>query len=186
MHSPAAMRHPANVPPVDAADSGDERAPAESGELRAQGAQTRPENRELVSRAIALLARRDLSRAALIARLLKDGFDRQECEMVSRWCEASGFLNEQRHAESMARRLGVRYGSRRVAIGMRQKGLGDEAVAAAVAGLDPSEVERARALLARRFEDGDERLETKAKKHRFLLQRGFSGDTIRLALKRGD
>ncbi len=146
----------------------------------------KPQNRELVSRAIALLARRDLSRAALIARLLKDGFERNECESVSRWCEACGFLNEQRHADSIARRLSARYGAKRVAIGMRQKGITDSTVSTVIAGLDPSEVERARALLARRFDETDESLETRVKKHRFLLQRGLSGETIRLALKRAE
>jgi regulatory protein len=152
-------------------------------EARRAAQEEKPANRDLVSRAIALLARRDMSRAALIARLLKDGFERQECESVSRWCEACGFLDERRHAESLARRLGARYGTMRVSLGMRQKGVEDGAMSAALDGLRATEVDRARSLVMRRFPEDAAGPDVHARRYRFLRQRGFSGEVIHRALK---
>ena len=168
--------------PSDASSS-DETDDGAYWATRRAAQQEKPANRDLVSRAIALLARRDMSRAALIARLLKDGFERQECESISRWCEACGFLDERRHAEGLARRLGSRYGVMRVSLGMRQKGVEDGAMSAALDGLRATEVDRARSLVMRRFPEDATGADVQARRYRFLRQRGFSGEVIHRALK---
>lgn len=144
----------------------------------------RPGNRELVSRAIALLARRECSRATLIAKLLKDGFDRDECEAASRWCQSQGFLDEARHARGLAARLNQRYGSWRVAMQMRGKGVPEGEIEKTLETLKPTEVARAKALLLRRYGEARAIGEDKARQTRFLRQRGFSGDVIKAALER--
>lgn len=143
----------------------------------------RPENRELVSRAISLLARRDMTRAALIVKLLKEGFERGECEAVCRWCEGKGFLDERRHAEGLALRLQKRYGSHRVAQVLRQKGATESAIEEAVREVGPGELARARTLLARKFPDEATSAQERAKRQRFLARRGFPGFIIRDAIK---
>lgn len=144
----------------------------------------RPGNRELVSRAIALLARRESSRATLIAKLLKDGFARDECEAAARWCQAQGFLDEARHARGLAARLNQRYGSWRVAMQMRGKGVPEAEIETALETLKPTEVARARALLLRRYGESRATGEEKARQTRFLRQRGFAGDVIKAAFER--
>ncbi|MBL8520539.1 MAG: regulatory protein RecX [Betaproteobacteria bacterium] len=176
------MRDPAPDGLLIRQGSGPSMAVEEVPQPAAPAQPPRPEDRALVSRAIAILARRDMSRAALIAKLLKDGYDRQACETVARWCESQGFLNEHRHAEAMARRLGARYGAWRVALGMRQKGVDEEAMETALDTLRASEADRAGALVQRKFGDADRTPETLAQQQRFLRQRGFSGEVIRKAL----
>ena len=65
----------------------------------------KPENRELLSRALALISRRDLSRAEFVNKLVTREFDKAEVEAAADWCAAQGFLSESRYAEGAARRL---------------------------------------------------------------------------------
>jgi regulatory protein len=155
-------------------------AKAAAGHL--QNCAARPGNRELVSRAIALLARREMSRTALIVRLLKDGFGRAECEAVCRWCEGRGFLDDRRHAESVALRLKDRYGAPLIATRLRQKGAGEDAIETLLRELEPSEVERAQTLLRRKFPNAAVSIADKARRARFLRRRGFAGEVVRAAL----
>jgi regulatory protein len=144
----------------------------------------KPENRALVSAAVAILARRELSSVALVSRLIKKEFSREESEIVAAWCESRGFLNEQRHAEGVANRVKHRLGSWRVGMQLKQKGASEEAIQTTLAALKPTEIARARSLIERRFGDAPADAGERARQGRFLRQRGFSTDVIRAAFLR--
>jgi regulatory protein len=145
----------------------------------------KPENREIVSAALRLLARRDMSRTEFLTKLGKssngDGsdFSPEDLEVVTEWCAQEGFLNETRFAEGKARTLGARYGARRVGATLKQKGVGEELIAETIAQLADSDFDRARVLWLRKFGEPASSANEKNKQIRFLQSRGFGFDVIK-------
>ncbi len=139
----------------------------------------KPENRELLSCALALISRRELGRSEFIAKLISREFDKTEVEGAADWCEAQGFINESRYVESTARRLSSRYGTSRVVQTLRSKGVTDDAINQAVPDLKANELVQARALWARKFGAPPANASEKAKQVRFLQSRGFGFDIIK-------
>lgn len=139
----------------------------------------KPENRELVSAALALLARRDMSRNEFTTKLKSREFTPEEIDAVIAWCAAEGFFNETRYAEGKARSLGNRYGARRVGATLRQKGVDEEVVATAMAQLKETDFHRAREMWLRKFGEVAANANDKNKQIRFLQSRGFGFDVIK-------
>lgn len=104
-----------------------------------------------------------------------------EVETLLGWLQAQGYLSETRFVESRIHARAQRYGSQRIQQELSQHGLSlgaDERAA-----LQASELERARAVWQRKFggrapQDASER----ARQTRFLLTRGFAGETVRRVL----
>lgn len=159
-----------------------------------------------LQRAVRLLARRDMSRAELESRLASGragAADEPDPQPLADDAEpgpgvapalaaapadevaaaldrlaATGLQSDTRFAENYVRGRQSRAGSRRLAVELRQRGVGGEAIDAALATLDASDLERARALWARRFAPtGDPR--ERARQMRFLATRGFDMAVIR-------
>jgi regulatory protein len=171
----------------------------------------KPENRDIVSAALRLLARRDMSRTEFIAKLGKGskcfstksgksaksgdagndesdnentaaksaGYSDEDIAAVTEWCAQEGFLNETRFAEGNARRLGTKYGARRVGATLKQKGVSEELIAETVSQLADSDFDRARALWLRKFGEPATNANDKNKQIRFLQSRGFGFDVIK-------
>ena len=139
----------------------------------------KPDNKALVTAALRLLARRDYPRAEFIRKLDAVEFGREEIEAAADWCHAQGFLNETRFAESTSRRLGAKYGTQRVAHTLRQKGVAEDHVTAAISTLKESEPDRAAALWTRKFGRVAESADEKSKQIRYLQSRGFSFAVIK-------
>ena len=137
-------------------------------------ATAKPENKALVSAALRLLSRRDYPRAEFISKLTGAEFDKADVEVAADWCHEQGFLNETRFAESTSRRLGAKYGVQRVAHTLRQKGVTETEVSAAISTLKENEPERARALWTRKFGRVAESADEKSKQIRYLQSRGFN------------
>lgn len=142
----------------------------------------KPEDRALVSAALKLLARRDYSRSEFISKLTAAEFGRDDVEAAADWCHEQGFLNETRFAEAASRRLGAKFGAKRVAHTLRQKGVAEEQVSAAMLTLNESEQDRARALWTRKFGNVAESADEKSKQIRYLQSRGFSFAIIKLVI----
>ena len=145
-------------------------------------AAAKPEDKALVSAALKLLSRRDYSRSEFISKLTSAEFGKDDVEAAAEWCQEQGFLNETRFAESASRRLGAKFGSKRVAQTLRQKGVAEDQVSAAVLALNESEQDRARALWARKFGKVAESADEKSKQIRYLQSRGFSFAIIKLVI----
>jgi len=93
--------------------------------------------------------------------------------------ERRGWLSEQRVVEQRVHTLRKRYGARRIEHDLRQKGVSEEAVAAAVAGLKDGELAAARDVWRRKFGGLQPRRPAdRARQVRFLQGRGFGLETI--------
>lgn len=142
----------------------------------------KPENREIVSAALKLLAMRDMSRIQFVDKLKRKEFNDHDISEAIVWCEAEGWLNEARYAEVAARRLGHKYGASRVAATLRQKGVNDENVIHTIAAMKEGEFSRARDVWARKFDALPDATEARSKQTRYLQSRGFSFAVIKRVL----
>jgi regulatory protein len=133
----------------------------------------------LRGRALKLLARREHTRAELARKLAVDADDPAEIEGVLDDFEKRGWLSEGRVVEQRVHTLRGRYGSRRIERDLRQRGVAEEAVAAALSGLKAGELQAAREVWRRKFGGRLPRTPAeRARQARFLQGRGFDLEVI--------
>jgi len=101
-----------------------------------------------------------------------------EVEAALERLQALGLQSDSRYAEGYVRSRQSRTGSRRLAAELRQKGVDSDTIGAALASLGDSDLQRARALWARRYELSHDPRE-RARQMRFLASRGFDMAVIR-------
>ena len=132
-------------------------------------------SRTLKQRAVALLARREYSRAELSKRLAPTGASRGEIDTVLDELAASGLLSDARFAAALVHQKTGGYGKRAIAHALREKGVDAGQATAALAVLDAEdELVTAQALWERRFGQPPRDEREKARQLRFLLARGYS------------
>ncbi len=142
--------------------------------------------RSLFARAVAILARREHSRAELAAKLrrtLTDEDDPTEIDAVLDRLERDKLLSDERYAGVLTRSRSTRFGDARIRYDLKSSGVKAETAERAVAGLKGTELERARAVWLRRFGALPQSAEERGKQARFLQARGFSSETIRKVLR---
>lgn len=139
---------------------------------------------QLRMRGIALLARREHSRAELQQKLRRYADDTALIGQVLDQLQAEKLLSDQRFAEGVARVRGARYGSARVAQDLRAKGVSGELANSLVRDLKASEAERAQAAWQKRFGEVPADAAERAKQMRFLQARGFASDVIHRVVPR--
>ena len=141
----------------------------------------------LKGRALRYLAAREHSRAELQTKLARyaaeAGEDAQAVARVLDELTAKGFISEARVAESVLHRRAGRLGNARVLQELRAKGLSDEVVKDAAERLRDTEVDRARAVWARKFGRAPADMAERARQMRFLAGRGFSGAAVQSVLR---
>lgn len=133
----------------------------------------------LRAKAIALLARREHSRAELAGKLARYSADKAAMDILLDALIAENFLSERRAAQSIVRVRAARQGSLRVAGELRARGITGDLAAEMLAGLKGTEAERAQALWQRKFGEPAADAQSRAKQMRFLQARGFALDVIR-------
>ncbi len=152
-----------------------------------RGRSSSPEHRRkkpsksLLSRAVALLARRDHSRAELsrkLSRYIGDSDDPAELIRVLDELDRNQLLSDERFAAAVARSRSHRFGDARIRHDLRRFGVADETSAAALATLAGTEVARAYEVWSKRFTALPTSAAERAKQARFLQSRGFSIDSI--------
>lgn len=139
---------------------------------------------ELYALAVKLLARREHTRAELMRKLAAHGTP-EEIEMVLNRLAAAGLQSDARFVESFVRSRAERLGSARLRQALRNKGVAAELIEAQMAAL-PDELERARAVWAKKFPAPPSDAREWARQARFLHSRGFANETIRKLLKEID
>lgn len=151
--------------------------------------------RSLKARALQCLAQREHSRAELRRKLLAhasaqdvsaedelpDGSALAQVDAVLDWLELHHYLSQQRFAESRVRVRAARFGNLRIRQELAQH---DVALSLeAERSLAESELERARAVWARKFTAPPSSASERAKQVRFLAGRGFTAEVIRRLLR---
>ena len=132
----------------------------------------------LRDRALGLLARREHSRAELARKLAPHG-ERDEIEILLDDLERRGQLSDARFAESLTHARAGKYGSRRLAHELREKGVGDALIADAVEQARDADLTAARATWQKKFGALPADAKEKAHQYRFLLGRGYPSDVVR-------
>ena len=136
----------------------------------------------LKGRALKLLAAREHSRQELERKLAPHEAEPGQLRAVLDELQARGFIDEARVLDSLLHRRAARLGAARIRQELQAKGLQPEAVAAAVAQLRGSELDRAREVWRRRFGAPPADAAERAKQARFLAGRGFDGEVVRRVL----
>lgn len=105
-----------------------------------------------------------------------------EVDALLLFLQERGYLSEQRFVDARVHARAARFGSQRIKLELAQHGLqlsGDQ-----LASLKDSEIERARAVWQRKFGgQWPEDAATRAKHARFLIGRGFGGESVRRVLR---
>lgn len=133
----------------------------------------------LKGRALRLLSTREHSRAELERKLAAHEEEPGTLAKALDELQARGFISDQRVIESVVHRRSANLGALRVRQELQAKGLDREAVSQAVAELQASELDRARAVWQKKFGEAPGDASARAKQMRFLAARGFGADTIR-------
>ncbi|MGB5104646.1 MAG: regulatory protein RecX [Steroidobacteraceae bacterium] len=146
------------------------------------------DERTVRTAALALLAGRDFARLELARRLERRGYPPQVVATVVAGLVAERLLSESRFLEQFIRQhAGRGHGPVRIRMDLRERGVADEEIDAALAAATEDWAAIARDTRRRRFgvsPPGDYR--ERARQARFLQYRGFSPDQIRAALGPGD
>ena len=140
----------------------------------------------LRARALQYLARREYSRSELRGKLQPyvqagedfelvhpDGLDALLDDLTIR-----GWLSDARAATQLLHAKRNRFGMQRITHDLRQKGIAEELISAALPALKESELDAAREVWQRKFGALPQGAKDKAKQMRFLQSRGFGFDVI--------
>jgi regulatory protein len=150
-----------------------------------RGSQRPPKS--LKARAIALLARRDYSRAELRAKIAGDResaeADLPGLDALLDELSALGYLSDARFAQAVVRQKSGGYSKRAIGASLKARGVEGSAVSEALAGVEVDDVDAMTALWRRRFGSPPGNDKEKARQVRFLQSRGFSLSAIFKLLK---
>jgi regulatory protein len=140
----------------------------------------------LRERALRLLARREHSRQELARKLAPHAETAEAIEQLLDDLCARRLLSDERYVEMRMNARSARFGNARLAHELRTQGVAGELVDAALSETT-DELTRAREVWQRKFGTLGEAQDAsgRARQIRFLMGRGFSGETIRRVL-RGD
>jgi regulatory protein len=140
----------------------------------------------LRERALAMLARREHTRAEMMRKLSPHSESPEQVEQLLDALVARGWLSEARFAESRANTLARKFGSRKIEHDLRSRGVSAEVVEQTVARSFAQELDNCRAAWQRKFGVPPQNAAERGRQMRFLAGRGFSADVVRRVLKAGD
>ena len=140
----------------------------------------------LRERALAMLARREHTRAEMTRKLTPHAESPEQIEQLLDALVARGWLSEARFAESRANTLLRKFGSRKIEYDLRNRGVSAEVVEQAVERSLARELENCRAAWQKKFGVLPRDAAERGRQMRFLAGRGFSAEAVRQVLKAKD
>ncbi len=143
-------------------------------------------NISLRGRALAMLARREHTRAEMKRKLSPHCEDPGQVEQLLDTLVARGWLSETRFAESRANALARKFGSLKIEHDLRSRGVSAEVVEQTVERALAQELENCRAAWQRKFGVLPQSAAERGRQMRFLAGRGFSAEAVRQILKTGE
>lgn len=129
-------------------------------------------------RAMRCLARREYSRAELRAKLLPHVQEGDDLETVLDELAKRNWLSDERAAEQLVQHRRSRFGTQRIAHELRQKGIAESLISAAMPQLKETELEAVREVWQKKFGTVPQDAKEKAKQVRFLQSRGFDLEVV--------
>ena len=133
----------------------------------------------LKSRALRALSQREYSRQELLQKLTPYETQEGELEGVLKELELKDFLNEKRHAQSIALRKESKLGVRRIHAEMKQKGVPPDVAESVLEELKSTEFNRAKALWLKIFGAPPLNQKETDQQMRFMMTRGFSSTILK-------
>jgi regulatory protein len=133
----------------------------------------------LRDRALGYLSRREYSRNELARKLAPYVEDAQEIHSLLDDFTQRGWLSEARFIDMVVQARQGKYGSRRIAHELREKGVSEEDMAGALSEARTHDLANARAAWRKKFGTPPVNAGEKAKQMRFLASRGFDLETLR-------
>ncbi len=137
----------------------------------------------LKARALRHLVRREHARSELARKLAPFAPSPEALEQLLDALAAKKQLSDERYAELRTHQLSRKYGAARIRLELKAKGVAQNIVDHVCTG---GELERAAAILKRKYRTPAASREERARRMRFLQQRGFSHETIRKLLSSAD
>ena len=132
----------------------------------------------LRERALNLLARREHSRAELTRKLAPHG-EAEEIATLLDDLQQRGQLSDVRYAEALAHARSGKHGSRGLAHELREKGVDELLIGAAIEAARADDLMAARAIWSRKFGKPATDAREKARQYRFLINRGFPPEVVK-------
>ena len=130
---------------------------------------------ELRARALRLLACREHSRQEIERKLSPHAGSSDDLKNLVSELKTKNQLSEARFAQERARRLARKYGAARIRQDLKAKGVSADLIEKVSL---EGELERARAILERKYRTPAATREERARRMRFLQGRGFSSEII--------
>lgn len=140
----------------------------------------------LRERALAMLARREHTRAEMTRKLSPHAESPEQIEKLLDALAARGWLSEERFAEARANTLARKFGSRKLEYDLRSRGVSDEVVERTVEQALTRELDNCRAAWEKKFGVLPQNAAERGRQMRFLAGRGFSAEAVRQILKAGN
>lgn len=139
-------------------------------------------------RALRYLAQREYSRRELEQKLsaLSDSGATEKLAEVLDKLEQQGFLSERRMVEQVARTRRSRFGSQRIVHELKTKGVDSHLIDGILPSLKETELEAALTIWRKKYDHPPETREERGKQIRFMMNRGFSMETIQQVLSQAD
>ena len=138
---------------------------------------------ELKVRALRHLMRREHSRAELARKLAPHAESPASLESVLNELAIKRQLSDERYADARVHWLSRKYGAAKIRHDLKAHGVPDAVIERVSA---EGDLDRAKAILVRKYREPATTREEKAKRARFLQSRGFSYEIIRKLLSTGD
>lgn len=140
--------------------------------------------KSLKARAVDLLSRREYTRLELKRRLSPFAENAEEVDALLDELAASRWQSDARFAEQFADSRSRKYGSRRVAMEMRERGVDSDTIKQTLS--SHNDLATARSQWLRKFGQPASDAAGRAKQMRYLASRGFGMDIIRQVIKGSD
>ena len=139
-------------------------------------------------RALRYLAQREYSRRELEQKLsaLSDSGATEKLAEVLDKLEQQGLLSERRMVEQVARTRRSRFGSQRIVHELKTKGVDSHLIDGILPALKETELEAALTIWRKKYDHPPETREERGKQIRFMMNRGFSMETIQQVLSQAD
>lgn len=140
----------------------------------------------LKTRALGYLARREHSRLELGRKLKPHAQTSEELSSLLDTLEQRGFLSAERMLEQVIHMRKSKFGSQRIVHELREKGIAENLIAAALPNIKETEQESAREVWRKKFGAIPADAKELGRQMRFLMGRGFTAEVIHKVLRHAD